>query len=378
VRSDIAENDGSRTVTIEARDESQIREWVEGQRAQGLNVRGIQRESRQRFLSAPGHFSWSFGGEDAFREIARIALNLLATRNPVAARLPKLGPLKSWIRGERERAPGEGPYVWYQDGAVTLPTCPFLFGHRVALRLDNRSGDVDAVITFFNSIEYLVSFGPVDAPIDDLVIFEIDPLAESPPHDLRIMPLDIGVFPPVMARPGSSAVTKVHAARLDASIRVLMERIDERQQRNLLAPVCEQFNASRLLAEEERLSAIAAAATQCRGHILGLLRYASTKLGALATEPFAKLVADAFAFVIASDKAASDGLSASAREFLALAERALIEAIAAELTAAPLSVDRTIMLFRGGAGLEVVTRAVLAPVLDALKAQVAYGVAPPR
>lgn len=365
LRHDVTDEQGVRTVTIEAGDEAQVQKWIAEQRAKGLDVRKLRRVEGQRFLDKPAQLSWSFGGEDAFREVARIALNILATHDPHAARLPGLAQVKGWIRG-RPRGEGEGPYVWHHDGSIVLPDCAFQFGHRIALRARASTGVIDALVSFFDTIAYVVSFGSVGATRDDVVIFDIDPHAETAPHDLQIIKPAENPFPHVIARPPSSAISGAQAAHLRERFARLMQRIEERQHTLYLTPVADQLNAARALSRIERRAAVVAVVGQCRGHVLKLARHASEQFAVKASTAQMKGIADAIAALIRMDPTSTDGLSEQARVALSLAEAYLADAIERELDDGPLSVDRTILLLNGTPGAAVVFRAILEPILLAL------------
>jgi hypothetical protein len=198
------------------------------------------------------------------------------------------------------------------------------------------------------------------------VILEIDPHAETPPHDLKITSPSEDPFPGVVVRPASSAVSDKQQAHLQMRFPILIRHIEDRQNVLYMTPVTDQLNAVRALPESGRREAIASVVRQCRGHVLKLLRHTSDQLALKAQTSETKAISDAVAALIRMEPTSPDGLSEQARVAVSLAESCLVKAIEGELDVGPLTVDRTILLLNGTPGAAVAFRAILEPMLVAL------------
>ena len=362
MRSETKLADGSTLVIVECADERQMQEWRAMMRQQGIDARCVDRHAGERFLEQPVHFSWTFGGEEAFREVARIALNFVADQFPHVARLPALRPIKQWIRGEQQREPDEPPYAWFNDGSVSLPQSASEFAHRVALQLDASNGELLGVVSFFDTFEYVVAFGPIGVDQDALVVIDLDPLAETPPGDRVIVSPETDPFVHLV-RPQSTETTEAQRGYLRARFIALVGRIEDRQARILLEPLLAPLNATQQLPPLERRDAIHGVLDRCRGYILKLARHISNSATRSATRSVERLVADAFEQMLRFDSTADDGLTEMARQSLFLARSALAAELERELRSAPLSFDQLMLLLNGGPGAAIVFRALMQPVL---------------
>jgi hypothetical protein len=222
------------------------------------------------------------------------------------------------------------------------------------------------LVSFFDTIAYVVSFGAVGATRDDLVIFDIDPQADSPPHDLKITSPSKDPFPSVVVRPASSEVSDAQQAHLSSRFPLLIDHIESRQNVLYMTPVTERLNAARALPEAERHAAVANAVNGCRGHVLKLLKYMSEQLALKANTRETEAISNAITALIRMDPTSIDGLSKQARAAVSLAETYLVTAIEDELDGGPLTVERVILLLNGTPGAAVAFRAVMEPMLAAL------------
>jgi hypothetical protein len=361
LRSETLLPDGSTMVIVEA-NESQLQEWREMMRRHGIDARIVNRNAGQRFLQHPAGFAWSFGGEEALREIARIALNFVADQHPHIARLPALHSAKQWIRGERVRTAPELPIVWINDGMVHLPPCSFEFGHRVGLRLSARSGELVAVVSFFDTFEYVVSFGAVGVDCDAVVVIDVDPLAEHPPNDRVIVTPAIDPFLN-LTRAGSSDATEAQCKYVRGRFLALVKRIEDLQARRALGELLPKLNAVRDLHSLEHRDAIMSALDECNGYVFKLARRMHQGLARSAVTPNDRWLADAFGMLLEFDAATDDGLTRMARSSLFLARSALAAELARELQAGPLTRERLMLLLNGGPGATIVFRALMQPIM---------------
>lgn len=191
---DAQQPEGGKRVVVEFANERQRQKWVAEQRASGLKVKQESIAVGQRFLSDPIPIQWSFGGNDAFREIGRIALNFLAHRRPEVARLEALAEFKEWVEGKRLLKMGGRRFVWYAPlASFPVPDSPFKFGHQVLLVIGGNG--IYGRVRFFSTFDLFVWFGKFPDCPQEATIFDIDPLAENPPNDLRETLLDPTFLP---------------------------------------------------------------------------------------------------------------------------------------------------------------------------------------
>jgi hypothetical protein len=218
--------DGGRKVSIEVANERQVHEWIAEQKAAGLQVKQERRGEGQRFLADAIPVQWSFGGNEAFREIGRIALNFLAHRWPDAARSPALKQFKEWVEGVHVLAEGAPRFVWYAPAdAFAIPDAAFAFGHQVVLSLDEAGAY--GRIRFFSTFDLFVWFGRLPDVVSEAVVFDIDPLAEHPPDDLRHATVDRAMIPAVVLPPTNNTLGLEGLLR--DRVRALLARVEDRQ-----------------------------------------------------------------------------------------------------------------------------------------------------
>lgn len=134
--------------------------------------------SRPILMARPLTGDTSFGGEETFRSVARIALNYLAAYDPILARSPGLEPLKQWVR---EGTP-TGDFVHFANpvGDEQLLPNHFEHGHRVALGFCAKTGTISARVTLFGVHELAIKLGAAPCSKSHITVVDIDPKAERP------------------------------------------------------------------------------------------------------------------------------------------------------------------------------------------------------
>ena len=238
-----------RRISMQFGSESQIETWLAEQRAAGKDVVIEQgARSTRRYYFAPVPAAWSFGGDEAFREIGRIALNFLAHHLPRVARDVGLRPFKDFVQGKRILRDGEPQHVWYAaEDAWQLPPATSTFGHQILLRCDGSTGEIFARVSFFGTFDMLVWFGRVSSAPTVAIIIDIDPLAEHPPLDVEYRQIDSELPPATVTPPtdGNSAFAAVDL--LARRSRELGARINGRAWTVTTVGLLESINATRTL-----------------------------------------------------------------------------------------------------------------------------------
>lgn len=357
--------DGRRKVSIEFANERQVQEWIAAQKAAGLQVKQERRGEGQRFLADAIPVEWSFGGNEAFREIGRIALNFLAHRWPDAARSPALKQFKEWVEGVHVLAEGAPRFVWYAPAdAFAIPDAAFAFGHQVVLSLD--AAGAYGRIRFFSTFDLFVWFGPLPGVASETVLFDIDPLAEHPPDDLREATVDRAVIPAAIHPPTND--TQDLESLLRERFRSLLGRVEDHQWAISTRGLLDALNATRPLARHERVERVTELLEPHLGRVLFLARHVAEEIRRRAHDEVTRVLADAMEFLLAPDQKSPDGLSTIARASLRLALASLVDVVVTELDAGPLTDERLRLLLAGGSGAHAVGSILTQQVVGALGA----------
>lgn len=361
--------DGHRRMSIEFANERQAQEWIAQQRSAGLQVKKEQGEEGrklQRFLPQGVTAKWSFGGNEAFREIGRIALNFLAHQWPDVARLPALKPFKHWVEGTRSLDDLSPRFVWYApEDAFLLPDAAFKFGHQVLLSTGNDCAY--GRVRFFSTFDLFVWFGRLPGVHSGAVIFDVDPLAESPrdDHDLRQTALERSQVPALLTPPISS--TLVPENFLHERARSLLKRVSDLHWSNSTRGLLDSLNATRIILRHERTGHVAALLAPHKGRVLFLAQYVAEESRRRSHDEITRFIADTLESLLAPDPNSEDGLSPIAGASLCLAFASLADVISEELEAAPLTDERLRMLLAGGPGAHAVGRVLTEQIICAIK-----------
>lgn len=357
-------DDGRRKVSVVFANERQVQEWLAKQRAAGLNVQQLHRSEGQRFMADPIPVEWSFGGNEAFREIGRIALNFLAHRWPDVARHAALKPFKDWVEGHivvEEDAPR---FVWYApDGSFRLPDATFNFGHQVLLSLDEQAAY--GRVRFFGAFDLFVWFGHISGVPSEVVLFDIDPLAEHPPDDLRETVRDRALSPNAITPPTLDTLNL--EVLLGERLRGLLKRVEDHQWANGTAGLLDSLNATRGLPAHEQGQRVTELLEPYLGHVLALARHVVGEIRRRANDDVTKVLADVMESLLAPDSKSPDGLSQIARTSLGLGLAALADAVVKEVAAAPLTDERLRLLLAGGPGAHAVGSILSQQVIRAMQ-----------
>lgn len=345
--------DGGHTISVEAANKHQLEEWISRRRQEGIVLTQAQEPIETiRYVVPTPRLEWSFGGDEAYREIGRIALNFLASQWPLLARVEELRPFKDYVIGARQNGTDGARYVWYAEPeSFELPRSPFEFGHQIALRLDQGSGEAYARVRFFDSYDLFVWFGNIGAAESASILFNIDPLANSasPDVDIQIAMPDISLFPAAVTPPTKDPDPKI-ADQHRWQIAVLLERIYTRHWRLNTEGLVDSINSARGLEFQDRWDEVCKLLTPHAGRVIVLFQYVLGKLidGSKTTEQVAFF--EAMGKYFAADEQAVDGLSEPLRILVGDGVRLLGGIIAAEIGTAPTDDHRLRLLLKGGPG----------------------------
>jgi hypothetical protein len=353
---------GKRFVRMMFSDEKQLQKWRAKLKQDGLKLEIKSRTKGCRFYPRHLEFSWTFGGESAFREVGRIALNFLAQHRPDLARANELHPFKEYALG---RSTGE--FVTNDLARVVngLPTSPFTFGHRVVLSLSREDGQFQSRVSFFDTFHYLVRFGT--APISETatIIIDVDPLAEHPPDDILVRTVSN-----VAALGGNEESAETCEILLTRSFGRLLENIKTHQWSLTERVLLPRLNALRGQPARERHAAIVELLGNQRQRLLNLLTSVAdglaTELSSVA-EDLGPAVADVVRKLVKEDVEDDSGLTQEARVALELVRYRVADELTNRLDDRELDGQELRLLLEGGPGAALAGGVIAEPLLGALK-----------
>lgn len=376
LRSEEMLQNGNRRVQIEFSDERQAAAWLSKQKREGLVLTDTRQTRVSRVMTDPVEIAWEFGGPKTFREAARIALNFLAHKFPLAVRAQGLRPLKDYVQSERILTLGERRPVWFLNREVVIPPSTVELGHQVFLRLDREQGRGYAILRFFDVAELVVDFGAIEPEETIALLFDIDPHVHRQPDDIRERTLAPEDFPAVidLTKVGEEGDARLgnyeHLARIFSTI-------SARQSRMRIAPLTIELERIRSTPPMDWHESIHAALDEHEGSIYRLIEYVSEAFAAefpqqADLEPYRV----ALAALSEPDLADPSGLTTETRMAVRLARTSLATTIADELAAGEISLDRLVLLLEGTPGAHAVAQALLTFIGQALDS-VADATSPP-
>lgn len=237
-----------RHMTVRFTSEKQAQDWFRELRKKGTSVQ-IQRREEYHSLVPDGlNVKFEFGGEDGFREIARIALNFLAHFFPSLARMEALRPFKEYVLGNDK----ETRTVWYEfiPTESALPVKSFEINHRILIGLDARKRMAYARMSLFGVFELAIRFGEI-SPTETLTrIVDINPLADHPPGDIKEYLIPGFALAPV-GEPQSS-IGSMACEEIERRFTEFLERVSERHLDIALSKLLPALNATRIESPSKR------------------------------------------------------------------------------------------------------------------------------
>ena len=221
-------------------------------------------------------------------------------------------------------------------------------------------------IRFFSTFDIFVWFGPLPGVASETVLFDIDPLAEHPPDDLREATVDRAAIPAALRPPTSDTLDLEGLLR--ERFRSPLARVEDHQWTNSTRGLLDALNATRPLARHERADRVTELLEPHLGRVLFLARHVAEEIRRRAHDEVTRVLADAMEFLLAPDQKSADGLSTIARASLRLALASLVDVVVTELDAAPLTDERLRLLLAGGPGAHAVGSSLTQQVVGALGA----------
>jgi hypothetical protein len=254
---------GTGNVSMLFTSEQQVQEWLRTQRAKGFDVKTIERSEYQGLRVEPFEVNWTFGGDDAFREVGRIVVNFLAHFFPHVARQDGVTAIKQFVQGRG----GDG-LVQYDmaagDRGLAAPSHSFT--HRVVLTIDHERRWACGRLSLFSKYHFTVALGEIDAVDSQTIIVDLDPLAERAPDDIVVERRE-GVAVDLTSATGTTV------ALMRTVTRDLLDAIERRNWVPFADDLLARFVPARSLAGEAREEAVAEALTSSRQVVLNILTH---------------------------------------------------------------------------------------------------------
>jgi hypothetical protein len=340
--------DGQTVSEMRFKSRREAEDWLREQKDRGIDVQSAKVEEKKAYYLGTAHKQIKLGGDDeGLRAIGYIAQTFLAHSFPDVARLLELQGIKDYtLRGQ-----GSG-FVWWDFGpASSLPANQFPFGHRVVVGLNAADRTVYARISFFSTLNFAILFGNVPAESSRAVITDIDPLAKSPPNDIKTWTEDFAVHP--VSKPdvlNSGLAEAISTGRAEAQIIELMRRIVDYQRRSAAAKILAKIEAAGVLGDLERDSLFTKIASDEAQRAFNLTSYLANDAKQRASSPVELAFAELLEQAVELDATAESGLSAQATRALDIACQALAKRMSEDSKAGKLDQDRIEMLIGGGPG----------------------------
>lgn len=207
VLSDVATAKG-REVRMLFGSQQQVDEWLHQQRAAGFNVQVGSKEIGQRLFSKPLRIPLHLGKAVELRAIAYLGLTYLAHFRPDLVRTNALSPFLSYVKDRI----GDG-YVWWEEKPLSLPAYPesHRFQHRIAISLDEKTGQLSGHVDLFSAFSYGLKFGTLSDEAPFTYIADINPMVEIPPNDRVVYKIDGATL---FSYAGADTGTAKHAASI--------------------------------------------------------------------------------------------------------------------------------------------------------------------
>lgn len=280
--------------------------------------------SHEVLIARPLHADTSFGGDETFRAVARIALNYLAAEEPSLARSAGLEPMKRWVRTGNP----EGDFVNFADplaDGLLLPN-PFEFGHRVALGFCASTQTITARISLFGVHELAVKLGSANCPRSYIAVIDIDPSATRIEDGVdtrrfgaiaELAPMALGTF---------ASDPQAVVERNQRTTASLLDGANARAMTARLESVVGAVNAAKPLLRFQQAAAIQQALSGQLQLAFNILAFVAKKTASMLRAEGHKAPAQFFDFVVAAE----DG-DVVARTHGVLAAEQVLSAIASSL-----------------------------------------------
>ena len=359
-------------VTVSVSDRKQFAEWQKAQKKQGWEAQfsgeGIPGRT---YVLAPLNARLNFGGIEAFQAIAYLALTYFAQYFPVEARDADRQALKDRLALDLNTTTGSAawnalpPCAWWEKDNFDdlLSANPFPFGHTIAVGVSKEDKNAYAFFSFFSTFTYGVDLGPVQSGIAGMHTVYINPLAESPPDDIK------EIFTPnfslKLKHDADTLKESLSSGRSGELANKLMRAINEKNNEMILADI---ETALATLSASSPNSVAESLVDKFDQGILFSLARVSSEMGAHLAETFpakADEILRLFGSIVQGDDTQPDKLAKITSAHLALAKAAIAEAIGAELKM-PITSEtsgKIRLLLTEGPGMAKIGEKVLTPLL---------------
>lgn len=310
-----------------------------------------------------GHME--FGGPEALRAVGYIALTFFAHHYPEESRRPELHEIREFIEKE---TPNE--FVWWEgpETSEALPRNPFAFGHTIILQIAPESGNITALVSFFEGITFGVYLGSIPVSHAQSTVIFIDPQADHPPDDIQVERQDQCLLPLQKPKPLQAHLERIVQENVAADgIDRLLQRISRWKFEARITPLKDRLNATRERPRELQ-SELESMLMEMRGYIFQLLNY--LVLGTIESVqriPESERIIGLLKQIATQDATQTHGVAPLTEASMFLAMETLKSEITSALRQGPIDMDQLFMLFRTTEGVAIVGRVVLEPLFSALQ-----------
>lgn len=304
------------------------------------------------------------GGPEALRAVGYIALTFFAHHYPDEARMPEFGKFKAFIEQETSNE-----YVWWEGPETTeaLPHNNFPFGHTILLMISAETGNVTALLSFFQGMTFGVRLGRIKPTRPHSTVIYLDPHADSPPNDIRVEKTDSCLFELEKPEPLQSHLERmVRDNVVMDGISNLFERINKWKFNTDTALLLQRLNDARhrpnvLRAEIEDVL------SELTKYVFLMLNHLALKSNEhLKNTPEDKAIRQIIAQIATQDVSQEKGITPLSELSIVNAMGALAENLALNLKTGELDIEYLWRLFRTGYGIAVIGPSVLAPIFATL------------
>lgn len=316
-----------------------------------------------------GHLE--LGGPEALRAVGYIALTFFAQHYPDEARLPAFNEFKAFIEYETANE-----YVWWEglETDAALPPNPFLFGHTIMLMVSPGTGNVKALVSFFQGMTFGVHLGSVPSLAQHSTTIFIDPHAEYPPDDIKVQAANSCLLDVRKPEPLQSHLERmVRENVVTDGISNLLNKINRWKFETKAAPAVRRLNAVRTQPSALRQE-LEVVLSEMRSYVFQMLNYLAVSMPKqLSHIPGSDGFAEIFKEIATLDKSQNSGVSPLTKYSIINAMDALIEEMEEALQEKEIDADYLWRLLRTSYGVGLIGPKVLAPILAELIRQAKAG-----
>lgn len=231
--------------------------------------------------------------------------------------------------------------------------------------MTTATGEAAALVSLFGSLNFGVALGNVEGMSDATVVTFIDPLADSPPDDTKIVR-----EPSVLVTLTKPDPMQAHLESIirdgigQKALQQLMQKIEEWKFRKDLGPILVRLNDTRALPPKERSETLAAVIQEQVNRIYRLMRYIADEFAEKQKghSPVDRLIPHMNAMV----KLESDGKTPTAElnRGMVAACNAVLHELESKLAAGDVDMEYLWLLFSGGAGAALVGKQMFSLATD--------------